>query len=198
MLNNSRCYYIFQFFFQVEAWGLLCGVGTGGILWIFLDGNWPLLWIGSVAALLHGAAVIVVVIGKWNLRDKMMYETMEGLIGAEDDSVGANLLSPCEDRHYHDPSNSSGIITRPPSTPGRYRRGCGGDRIEASRRWKLTLQWRKSEHVDGILNEKQVHFESIKKYYPHFIYGHAKSGSPVYYDFPGKGKLSGLSIIILP
>ncbi len=170
---------------QVEAWGFLCGVGTGGIFGMFRGDRRPLFWVGSIAALLHGAAVIMIVKGSSssvsNKRDKAMYNPLDGLLSPEEGDSSSYF----EDRQSL--NNALGTSVSP-STPGRYYRGCGDNRSEASHRWKLTLQWRRSEHVDGILDEKQVHFETIKKYYPHYIYGRAKSGSPVYYDFPGKGK----------
>ncbi len=181
LLINIRM--LLYLYCQVEAWGFLCGVGTGGISWMLHGGRRPLLFVGSVAALLHGAAVIMIVKGsRWNQRYKAMYSPLNGLFGPEEDDSSSSCF---ED---HQPSNNSLVTSLSPSTPGRYRRGCGGNRSEASQRWKLTLQWRRSERVDGILDEKQVHFEAIKKYYPHYIYDRAKSGSPVYYDFPGKGK----------
>lgn len=35
-------------------------------------------------------------------------------------------------------------------TPGRYLRGCGGDAVEAERRWRLTLDWRAKERIDEV------------------------------------------------
>lgn len=34
--------------------------------------------------------------------------------------------------------------------PGRYLRGCKGDKVEAERRWRLTLDWREKERVDEV------------------------------------------------
>ncbi len=162
-------------------------MGTGGFLWALHGDHQPLFWVGLIPALLHGAAVFRIVIDScWSPRGKRMYETLvdrgEGaLLDSENDTVSWQPLF--EDHAEQHPNSPSTI-----KPPGRYIRGCGGDEIEALRRWKLTLSWRKSEHVDSILDEKQLHFDAIKKYYPHYIYGRAKSGSPVYYDFPGSGK----------
>lgn len=35
-------------------------------------------------------------------------------------------------------------------TPARYLRGCKGDVVEAARRWRLTVAWRKKERVDEV------------------------------------------------
>lgn len=34
--------------------------------------------------------------------------------------------------------------------PQRYLRGCKGDPVEAERRWRLTLEWRARERIDGV------------------------------------------------
>lgn len=34
--------------------------------------------------------------------------------------------------------------------PQRYLRGCKGDRVEAERRWRLTLEWRAKERIDEV------------------------------------------------
>ncbi|CAM9272803.1 unnamed protein product [Choristocarpus tenellus] len=70
--------------------------------------------------------------------------------------------------------------------PARYLRGCGGDEVEAERRWRATLEWRASERVDEILTEAQPYFETIKCYYPHFLHRRARNGCPVYYELLGK------------
>ncbi len=157
----------------------------------------PLFWVGFVAALLHGAAIFTIMMDSWKQRDTKMYVPLGGGGGGSPLDSAENMSSyqpSFEGREQHPNTNSSSTII----PPGRYIRGCGGDRSEALRRWKLTLQWRKSEHVDSILDEKQLHFDTIKKYYPHYTYGRAKSGSPVYYDFPGNGKWGGLHTIHPP
>jgi hypothetical protein len=62
----------------------------------------------------------------------------------------------------------------------RYITGCQGDVVEAKRRWDLSVQWRKAEGINTILQEPQPHFDLIKEYYPHFFCGRAKSGNLVY------------------
>eukprot|EP00752_Nemacystus_decipiens_P005681 g5141.t1 len=76
--------------------------------------------------------------------------------------------------------------------PVRYVKGMEGDMVEARRRWIATLQWREEEKVDGILDEASPYFDIMKKYYPHFYYKHAKSGSVVYYEIPGQIDLTKL------
>ncbi|CAN0183935.1 unnamed protein product [Ectocarpus sp. 12 AP-2014] len=76
--------------------------------------------------------------------------------------------------------------------PIRYVKGMEGDVVEARRRWIATLKWREEEKVDGILDEACPHFDIIKKYYPHFYFKHAKNGSVVYYEIPGKIDLNKL------
>lgn len=70
--------------------------------------------------------------------------------------------------------------------PVRYVKGMGGDMVEARRRWIASLEWRKEEKVDAILEEPVPNFDIIKKYYPHFYFKEAKNGSMVYYEIPGK------------
>jgi hypothetical protein len=49
----------------------------------------------------------------------------------------------------------------------------------AERRWNETLDWRKQFQVDGILEEPQPHYETIKKFYSHFYHGKTKEGRVV-------------------
>ena len=73
--------------------------------------------------------------------------------------------------------------------PGRFLRGCQGDRTEALRRWRETLAWRRDQQVDTILTEAQPHFFAIKQSYPHFLHGRssaAKGNHVVYYEQLGR------------
>lgn len=70
--------------------------------------------------------------------------------------------------------------------PGRFLRGCQGDKLEALRRWRETLAWRREQRVDSILQEPQPHFHAIKQSYPHFLHGRSKGGHAVYYELLGK------------
>ncbi|CAM9899904.1 unnamed protein product, partial [Discosporangium mesarthrocarpum] len=76
--------------------------------------------------------------------------------------------------------------------PARYLRGCGGDEVEAERRWRATLEWRAQERVDEVLMEPQTHFDLIKQHYPHYFHRRARNGCPVYYERLGKINLEAL------
>lgn len=76
--------------------------------------------------------------------------------------------------------------------PIRYIKGMGGDMQEARRRWIESLKWRESYKVDTMLDEPQLHFDAIKKYYPHFVSKRAKNGSLVYYEIPAETDLKKL------
>lgn len=45
---------------------------------------------------------------------------------------------------------ASGQVGGEIEIPGRYMRGCKGDKVEAERRWRLTLEWRARERVDEV------------------------------------------------
>lgn len=70
--------------------------------------------------------------------------------------------------------------------PLRFLQGCNGDEKEARRRWDVTRHWREAENVNGILQEKQPHFFTIKSMYPHYHAGRGKLGHVVYYERPGE------------
>lgn len=71
------------------------------------------------------------------------------------------------------------------NVPERYLRGCKMDLVEARRRWHLTLDWRREENVDSILEEAQPNFFKIKECYPHYFHNWSKDGHPVYYERVG-------------
>lgn len=50
--------------------------------------------------------------------------------------------------------------------PARYVRAFCGNEKHASRRWKATLQWRKENDIDSILNEPQPFFHDIRRHFP--------------------------------
>jgi len=77
-----------------------------------------------------------------------------------------------------------------PPIPQRYIRGMGGDMVEAERRWRETLKWRKEFRVDGLLQERHVTFDIIKKNYPHFVHKKCKEGYYCYYEIAGEISLS--------
>ncbi|KAJ0405314.1 hypothetical protein P43SY_001073 [Pythium insidiosum] len=67
-----------------------------------------------------------------------------------------------------------------------------GDEEKGRQRYENTLQWRKELDIDNLLIKPHQTFETIKKYYPQYFHGRSKSGSPVYYEQPGKIDLAGL------
>jgi len=68
--------------------------------------------------------------------------------------------------------------------PTRFIDGCGGDEVEAARRWGLTHAWRRDNAVDGYLASPPAgkHVKTLKKLYKHFFHRRAKNGHIVYYD----------------
>ncbi|KDO29989.1 hypothetical protein SPRG_05178 [Saprolegnia parasitica CBS 223.65] len=61
-----------------------------------------------------------------------------------------------------------------------------GDEVKGRARYEATLQWRRENHVDGILYEVQPHFHLIKQCYPQYFHGRSKNGNCVYYEKLGK------------
>ncbi|CAM9392802.1 unnamed protein product [Phaeothamnion confervicola] len=66
--------------------------------------------------------------------------------------------------------------------PPRYLRGCNNDRVEALRRWRLTLEWRRDEKIDDILTEAQPNFDVLKKTFPIYLYGRTKNNHVCLYE----------------
>jgi len=64
----------------------------------------------------------------------------------------------------------------PDHPPPRYIEGMHGDMPEATRRWANTLEWRKENGIDGVIQEDNPQYEVIRKHYSHFFHGHGKSG----------------------
>ena len=56
---------------------------------------------------------------------------------------------------------------------------------ESKRRWAATVEWRRSYGIDTILDDPPPKFYAIKKCYPHFLCGVAKTGNYVYWEQPG-------------
>lgn len=53
--------------------------------------------------------------------------------------------------------------------PARYVRAFCGDEKRALERWKATLQWRKDNDIDAILNEPQPFFHDIRRHFPSYL-----------------------------
>lgn len=69
--------------------------------------------------------------------------------------------------------------------PIRFIDGCEQDMVEARRRWDITRHWRETEGLNGLLEEPQPHYFTIKSLYPHYHAGRGKLGHVVYYERPG-------------
>ncbi|ETW04698.1 hypothetical protein H310_03856 [Aphanomyces invadans] len=79
-----------------------------------------------------------------------------------------------------------------PPVPERFLRATKGDESASLVRWKDTLQWRKEQHMDGILFEAMPYFRTIKENYPHYYHKRGLNNEPVYYEKPGKINLKKL------
>lgn len=60
-------------------------------------------------------------------------------------------------------------LERIDEVPPRYVRAFCGNEKHASERWKATLQWRKENGIDSILNEFQPHFHDIRRHFPSYM-----------------------------
>jgi hypothetical protein len=69
--------------------------------------------------------------------------------------------------------------------PIRFIDGCEQDMVEARRRWDITRHWRETEGLNGLLEESQPHYFTIKSLYPHYHAGRGRLGHVVYYERPG-------------
>jgi hypothetical protein len=154
------------------SWILAIGVGVAISLSSYgrLFPNWPLL-LGAFAStcLFLFLFLLVGFLGKYGIE---LIDENESLQQPKKrlDLERANIIQ------------IPAVSTQEVQVPVRYLRGCGNDSIEALRRWKLTLSWRKEYEVDNILNEPQPHFALIKQCYPHYIHGRSNLGHPVYYE----------------
>ena len=62
----------------------------------------------------------------------------------------------------------------------------GGDMLAAKERWRRILQWREENDIDALLTTPQVHYDTIKKCYPHYFHRLDKTGKYYcYYSQPG-------------
>ncbi|CAM9838540.1 unnamed protein product [Ectocarpus fasciculatus] len=84
------------------------------------------------------------------------------------------------------------------SIPQRYIVGCGGDVAEAGRRWKATVEWRKENKVDEILETPQPHFHDCRKVFPVFLHGRSRKGMPVLWERIGKVDVAKANELELP
>jgi len=74
----------------------------------------------------------------------------------------------------------------------RYIRVCKGNMVKAQRMWQATLDWRREQRVDEVLQEPQPHFYTIKRCYPHVFHGRTRKGELVCYEKPGCLNIKGL------
>ncbi|CAM9402235.1 unnamed protein product [Pylaiella littoralis] len=70
--------------------------------------------------------------------------------------------------------------------PERLVVGCGGDREEAARRWKKTVEWREENKIDEILDTPQPRFHDFREVFPVFLHGRSRQGMPVLWERIGK------------
>lgn len=77
-----------------------------------------------------------------------------------------------------------------PPIPDRFVNGCFGDMVEAERRWRITLAWRKNFGTDTILEREHPYFDLVKQALPAFYCGTARDGNPVYYERSGQTDLA--------
>eukprot|EP00903_Cladosiphon_okamuranus_P006249 g6133.t1 len=82
--------------------------------------------------------------------------------------------------------------------PERYVVGCGGDRVEAAKRWKETLEWRKENKVDEILETPQPRFHDCRQVFPVYLHGRSRKGMPVLWERIGKVDVAKADELKLP
>jgi len=76
--------------------------------------------------------------------------------------------------------------------PLRFLKAAKGDIQEGWRRFHDTLAWRHREKIDTILQEKNDHFQVIKRHYPHYFHLRGWNNEPVYYEKPAKMNISAM------
>ncbi|CAM9334492.1 unnamed protein product [Scytosiphon promiscuus] len=110
-------------------------------------------------------------------------------VGAENPGLGSG-------------STSSGSISGGNSgddyIPERYIVGCGGDRVEAARRWKETVAWRQENKVDEILERPQPRFDDCRQIFPVYLHGRSRQGLPVLWERIGKVNVAKSDELKLP
>lgn len=80
----------------------------------------------------------------------------------------------------------------PKELPLRFLRAGKGDPVTGLQRYEATLQWRKQEHIDGILRESFPNFSFIKQHYPHYFHLKGLKGEPCFYEQPARTNLRAL------
>jgi hypothetical protein len=73
--------------------------------------------------------------------------------------------------------------------PMRFLRAEKGDVDKGRKRYEETLEWRKENKMDEILQAEWKHFDLIKENWPHYFHLRGKKNEPVYYEMPPKMKL---------
>jgi len=74
--------------------------------------------------------------------------------------------------------------------PMRFLRAEKGDAEKGKKRYEETLEWRKENKMDEILQAEWRHFDLIKENWPHYFHLKGKKNEPVYYEMPPKMKLA--------
>jgi hypothetical protein len=63
-----------------------------------------------------------------------------------------------------------------------------GNLVSARKAYGRTLQWRKENNVDNLLEQPQDHFQKILQHYPHAIHGRSRDGCVVLYEMLGRAQ----------
>ena len=80
----------------------------------------------------------------------------------------------------------------PTELPVRFLRAAKGNVQQGWKRYNTTLAWRHENHIDTLLREPNFDFDTIKRYYHHYLHGHGKRGEPCYYECVGRTNLTAL------
>eukprot|EP00560_Eucampia_antarctica_P005045 CAMPEP_0197837206 /NCGR_PEP_ID=MMETSP1437-20131217/31448_1 /TAXON_ID=49252 ORGANISM="Eucampia antarctica, Strain CCMP1452" /NCGR_SAMPLE_ID=MMETSP1437 /ASSEMBLY_ACC=CAM_ASM_001096 /LENGTH=333 /DNA_ID=CAMNT_0043444057 /DNA_START=39 /DNA_END=1040 /DNA_ORIENTATION=- len=73
--------------------------------------------------------------------------------------------------------------------PIRFLRAEKGNFEKGKKRFEETLEWRKENKMDEILQAEWAHFDTVKENWPHYFHLRGKQNEPVYYEMPPKMKL---------
>eukprot|EP00516_Mucochytrium_quahogii_P005816 CAMPEP_0203757786 /NCGR_PEP_ID=MMETSP0098-20131031/10688_1 /ASSEMBLY_ACC=CAM_ASM_000208 /TAXON_ID=96639 /ORGANISM=" , Strain NY0313808BC1" /LENGTH=942 /DNA_ID=CAMNT_0050650019 /DNA_START=270 /DNA_END=3094 /DNA_ORIENTATION=+ len=92
-------------------------------------------------------------------RKRGLSESKEGIDGL------ISALGGADDEHWDDAD-----------CPQKWFDATDGNRADAIRQWKESLQWRKDNDIDAVLSKPQSHFFTIKQLFPHCWFGLDKNG----------------------
>jgi hypothetical protein len=92
----------------------------------------------------------------------------------------------------HNPYSPLAPPLPPKELPERFLLAGKGDPVEGQRRYEASLQWRKENGIDTILQEAHPNFELIKSHYPHYYHLRGRNGEPVFFEQPPKTNLAAM------